>query len=229
MSDSDYINIIEKAVDLSDGTKSEYIRSLKKLLKDFDNSYVHISNIISQPEKFIECIEEGRTESTVYSILKAITALFKYSDMKDTHKEIHLKWKSYLHPYIQRSRDKWDNNIQSNRTKQCEITWPMINQISRTNPYSLEHVTIALYTIIPPRRQYDYWKLFIIRNDDDKRIMEKQKDTLTGYIDLTIAPCILTILRYKTYKTYKNWTKVLPEPLDKIIRNYLKNNPNFTI
>lgn len=225
-SNIEYIDVIKNAQKLTDDTKAQYISCLRKLLSDINET--RIANIISDPDTYIDKLILEKTNGSIVCIFKSIISIFKYSDLHTTHCHIHNKWKDALKPYLQVHNEKWENNIPSDRTIACEVTWKDIidkyNHISRTKPYSIEHVTLALYTIIPPRRQTDYWKIAIIRNENDRENIDKLS---TSILDMTLQPSELRVIKYKTHKFYNDWVKILPISLDKILRTYIANNINL--
>lgn len=222
----EYINIITSVQKLSDDTKAQYISCLRKLLIDVNET--SLAKIISNPDIYLDKLKHQKTNGSIVCILKSIIAIFKYSDLHTSHCHIHNKWKDALKPYLQAHNERWENNTPSQKTAACEVSWKDIidkyNKISQTKPYSIEHVTLGLYTIIPPRRQTDYWKIFIVRNEDDKNNIDK---LCSAIIDLTTQPAELRVMKYKTHKFYKDWVKTLPIPLDKILRTYITNNPQL--
>lgn len=207
---------------LSDSTKKQYTSALLALSKCIGHP---LYDIILSPKTFNKKITELPSCAVQACTIKAIIAVFKYGELGTTHTTIMQEWRNVLKPYLDGAKEKWDNNIPAARTEEGSMTWKQIidryNIISREKPFSLDHVTLAMYTIIPPRRQMDYWKVGIISNVDMK------KDAgWTGCLDLSSNPAKLTISQYKTKSTYDVWEKVLPKALDNIIRNHLTQYPN---
>lgn len=224
-SDQYYIDIISNS-SLSQSTKNEYINCLRYFIKEQNYKY-RISDMIKNPDNIHQIISKKTTANTV-CLSKSCIAIFKYSDLKDKHPEYHKQWKDIIYPYLIEHQQKWENNTPSKRTQNCDVTWKDIidsyNNISINKPYSIEHMTIGLYTIIAPRRQTDYWKLFIVKKKEDK---DNLPNDITGYIDLSEKPGILYVTQYKTKRFYNTWQKQLPDSLSKIIHQYIKNNPHL--
>ena len=145
-------------------TKDTYINHLNMWLK----FHPSLADIINQPETFVPLIDNGGlSESSKAAMHKAIIALLKHSGHKESHPDVYSKW---YNDYFQKSnaamKQKWNDFVQAPKTLEGAMTWRQIidkyNETSRNKPYSLEHLTIAMYTIIPPRRQRDYWKTALI-------------------------------------------------------------------
>lgn len=204
-------------------TKESYIKHLNMWIK------VHpkISDIINCPQTYVPMLDKRKlSDSSKAAMHKAIIALLKHSGIKVSHPEIYHKWyKDYFDESNSAMKKKWEDFVQSPQTLEGAMTWQQIidkyNIISRTSPNSLEHLTLAMYTIIPPRRQMDYWKTGIIRNEEERQLITNDK-TISGYVDLTISPACLTVLSYKTKKKYDIWKKELPPPLERIIRKHIQ-------
>lgn len=217
---------IIKTSNLEKTTQDTYIKQLNMWLRYSPC----LSDIINNPDTYVEALgKSGIEESSKWAMLKAIIALLKHSGLKDSHPSVYNKW---YHDHFDKSntavKEKWQEFTPSQKTLESAMTWKDIiakyNKISREKPYSLEHLTLALYTIIPPRRQRDYYRLAVIR-EKDKMDEVKRSPGVSGYLDLTISPAVLVVLTYKTKKLYKEWKKELPLPLDKIVRKYLERRP----
>lgn len=207
---------------LGEDTKKQYISCIERFLKEHPN--ISFTDVLCHPNKHIASLIQNKTTPIIICFIKSCLSLFRHSDLKETHCDIHKEWRQLFAPYSEKEKEKWESNIPSDRTMACNVTWSEIvssyNETAKNSPYSLEHVTIALYTLIPPRRQTDYWKVLIIRNEDDRK---KNNDDITGYLDMTTHPAQLSIVKYKTKKYYDIWKKTLPNIFDKILRKFIGN------
>jgi hypothetical protein len=77
-----------------------------------------------------------------------------------------------------------------------------LEKVGKWNVGTIEHVTLALYTMIPPRRQQDYWKLWIGPNPPTGT---------TGTIDLVKKT--IEVTDFKTVDKYQTFRKELPPTL----------------
>lgn len=223
MDDSSLYSVINEST-LSPSTKKQYAAALKELGKCTKRD---LYDIIMHPETYSD-IDINKTCAVKTCTLKAIIALFKYGSLGNTHPQTLEAWRNHLKPYIETAQQKWDNNVPAKRTTDGIMTWKDIvqkyNTVSKKDPFSAGHVTLAMYTVIPPRRQMDYWKLRLVKTDSEKKMILNDTN-VTGYLDLTVSPAKLTVTQYKTKSTYSTWNKILPLALDKIIRMHLNANP----
>lgn len=214
-----------KQAPIEETTKESYMKQLKMLQKYNPD----LGTLLMNPDKYGPLISEGERESTKAALFKVIIALLKHSGLKETNQELYYKWyKDYFNESNAVIKQKWAEYKQAPKTLEGAMTWQEIidkyNAVSREKSYSLDHVSLGMYTIIPPRRQRDYWKLLLIHNQNEKVILETDK-SISGYLDLTVSPALLVVMTYKTKKNYDEWRKVLPPPLDKIIRRHLQTRP----
>lgn len=223
------IEAIKKS-DLRKATKDSYIadiNTIKKYCKVTD-----ILEVIYNPEKYFPIIKESAILkrknkektgiSTVRTLVKTILAVLKHSKIKENNKELFCKWYC-IFLGISKDLDKiLDNNMQT-----CSsMNWADItSHCNKLEFGSLEHVVLSLYTLIPPRRQLDYWKILIV--DDDDGIHHDIHDIhhdihhdITGKVNLKTN--ILTIYHFKTNAKYNTWIKELPQELIDTIKTFLK-------
>jgi hypothetical protein len=113
-----------------------------------------------------------------------------------------------------------DNNVPTAAT---ELTWEqIIDARQQLKPGTIEHVTLALYTYIPPRRQQDYWKLQLqLQLSPNSSSSSTTATTPTGHLDLSATPPTMTITAFKTDDKYPAYTVVLPPTLVQAIKAYL--------
>jgi len=213
-------NAIQNTNEISQSTKKNYIGIIKKLEEYCNNDF---DQIIQNPEKFHDVIIQNCTKnkrnsnkssgaSTCREYINAIKAGIKYS--KFDNKKIEETWKNHY----QNLKIKVEQERNEKRKHEGNLSWKSIMEklyeLENKQYASLEHVTLALYTLIPPRRQLDYWKLYV-QNDEN--------DTLPEHYTGIIKPNgIIEVYQYKTAKTHGVFNKQLPEELLKIIKEYMK-------
>jgi hypothetical protein len=138
----------------------------------------------------------------------------KYTGIKENKPEYYRAWFKYFAELNKEMQKRADNNVAT----EASMLWSdILDCVERWKIGSLEHVTLALYTMIPPRRQFDYWKIWIKTKTDSF----DNKPNSTGMID--IKNKLLTVTEYKTKDTYDVFTKELPPILINTISKYRPN------
>lgn len=197
---------------IKDTTKTAYISDLNKIIR---YTSADLYDVIMNPDLYYSKIaEQTRARSTTRTLIKSLLACLKHSGIKSENKDAFDKWYKIFNSLTKEVEDSEDNNV----TKKNSMSWSTIlkkYEFIKTKSYaSLDHVTLAMYTLLPPRRQNDYWKLLVEPDDS--------KDS-TGYLDLSADKPYICVTEYKTASVFKEWKKDLPEELVQILKKYLKD------
>jgi integrase len=146
--------------------------------------------------------------STKRTLIKTILAILKFTNIKHENKEVFCTWYKEFVRITKILEDQQDNNVQ----KESSLTWTdVVSQYEKMPKGSLKRLTLGIYTLIPPRRQFDYWKLRIngeIIPGDTGKINFDNK-TIEVYV-------------YKTKDKYDVWKKDLPNLLIDDMKGYLE-------
>lgn len=225
MTNNELFAFINNAESLQETTKKSYIGLLNMLRKHNDNLW----ELINDPDKYGPIVVQSTCISTQTALFRVIIALLKHSGIKESNVDLYIKWyKDFFEQSNSVVKQKWEEFKQSPKTVEGAMTWQQIidkyNETARNKWCSLDHVTIGMYTIIPPRRQRDYWKMALIRNEHERKT-HLADPTISGYIDFTLSPTTMTVLTYKTQRSYDTWKKLLPAPLERIIKKHLATRP----
>lgn len=229
MKDSDYYQII-KSSDVVAGTKTTNILNLKKLARCVDKP---LEYIINNPDeiypKIAECFQKiNISDASLFTSIGSLMSLIKWSGIKEHQPDLYKKWsKKYFKPLSKCVSDFRESNMPTNRQKLSMIKWQTVvevyNQISRQNPYTMNHVFLSMCILLPVRRQADYSKIKLYY--DHKQQENNESNDETGWIDLFLEKPTISVIVYKTSKNYNKWTKELPDKLLKIIKKSLVKFP----
>jgi hypothetical protein len=218
--DQQYLQMISDADSIKPATKKTYISLLKSIVTALDKPLCEIMNNPCQSIKDIKSKFPVVSDHT--NKIKTIVSIMKHVKIKDDIPVLFEAWVREYKPLSDVVNAAWNNNEHTSRTKEAAMTWREIvnkyNEIAKAKPFSLEHVTLAMYVLIPPRRQEDYWKVSIGKNNKNHDI--------SGTLDITVSPPILTITKYKTAGTYNTWTKELPKSLEIVLKRFLATHPD---
>jgi integrase len=141
-----------------------------------------------------------------------------YSSLKFNQKKLYVTWYEYFIEVKHEIMNKTMNNEPTQRQIKAHIPWEDIIKIRDELPYgSMEHLLMSMYTMIPPRRQWDY---MCVRLYTSEKFRAKNTH---NYIHLGHpSGAYIQLSDYKTAKYTKNWWKPLPEELIAVIQASLK-------
>lgn len=213
----DIIKIINSA-DISETTKKSYIANINTIQKYCNNDSIDV--IIRNPTTYIPIINAKAFEnrkakhkdasSTKRTLIKTVLAILKYTKLKFENKEVFCAWYKEFINLSKIVEEQQDNNIQ----KESSLSWKhILEKYDTLQKGSIHRLTVGLYTLIPPRRQFDYWKLRIngeiMPGDTGKLFLEDKK---------------IEVYMYKTKDKYDVWKKDIPDGLYQDIKDYLGEN-----
>ena len=213
-------------------TVKSYLANLNTIQKYTKSDSLH--DIIYNPSKYYPLIEQGAkdgrrviregrdTDGTVRTLVKTILALIKLIKSNLDDDTVHKEWYARFADKTKALIEKADNNVPLSHN----MTWMQIRQqLSKWPIGSIEHVVLSLYVEIPPRRQQDYWKLYLCPPNKEKP--EKSVD-YTSYMTGTKGKegtqgtqGKLVVSVYKTADKYDEWSKDLPPSLLHTIQTYV--------
>ena len=153
-------------------------------------------------------------QSTIRSQVKTLIALMKYCGIKENEPQVYGAWYKYFDQLNKVMAEREDNNLPTDAT---DMMWEEI--VARRDLFksgSVEHVTLGLYTYIPPRRQTDYFRLA-----RSKAIYDCKPDENTGWLDTDVGR--LKVTQFKTRDIYSDFECDIPAPLLASIKLFLKD------
>lgn len=195
--------------ELSMNSKIRYNYALRKAMLITGKT---INNIVQSGELSLNELKYHIANDS--SVAVAITALIKAT--KDNPKLLTVL-KHVWYPALAQTNKRIRDSMKTMSPKQCKafIRWETVlmklRSLSRHAHASRDHVLLAMYSLIPPRRQLDYARVHIGFHPTD------------SYIDLTHG--IIHLTQYKTAKHMGPWSKKLPKQLLGIIRQSVASTP----
>jgi hypothetical protein len=224
-SDQEFFDLISHNALLKDTTKRPYISGLNTIkryvgntpLKDVfvdADTYYHIirSAALAKPRFAKERSPNGPFLS-LKTLLKTVLSVLKFSCVKMSKPDVYNRWHHYFGIVGKELEGLEDNNMATTRYMEWDDVLARLEWLSNNAYASLEHVTLAMYTLIPPRRQYDYFKLATDPLHDGEEC--------TGVLNLAIEPATMVIRMFKNVERRDTYTTELPDNLVQIITAYL--------
>jgi len=221
---NDDIRKLIKASTLKEMTQKSYLANLNTIVKYTQTSF---HNVILHPKQYYPMIEAGANEGrrvvrpgrdtvgTVRTLIKTILAVMKLMQIRES--DHGKEWYAYFSEKTDKLVEKADNNVPLSHN----MTWDVIRARLANWPVgSVEHAVLSLYVEIPPRRQQDYWKLWL-------GVPNKTEDH-TGYVVLKGSDPKIVVTVYKTSEKYEEWSKELPPILVHAIQAYLQKRAHVS-
>ena len=203
---------------LGENTKKAYI-SILNGIETVCKAKIDV--VINNPDKYYEVItEKCKQDSSCRNNIKVLLSLMKHSGFKEKSREVYNIWYKHFLNVSKKVTQAADNNVQTQKSLNWEDVLKLIdNQTMQINDINsngkLFKAVLGIYTLIPPRRQKDYWKICVV---NDAEVKSDKKDC-TGFL---YPDGLLEIHDHKTASDSKTpWKKELPPKLHDIIRDYL--------
>lgn len=221
--DAFYFDAFDKA-EISEKTRESYAYSLKRIQKYIPDKTM--SAILNTPEESYATLAQTiQNKSSLQTTVASVLAAFKHSDIKKDIPDLFRRWYSFFGPLAAEVEKKRESNIPTDKQEKSRVSWETVEEklttATKKERASREFLVLCMYTMIPPRRQEDYYQVYIYQDPNDA----SPKETHHAYIDLTVTPPILHVKDFKTASTMKAWTKEIPQRLLEEINTSLESNP----
>lgn len=233
--DEQYIALFRKS--LSEGSVRAYSSQIKRIKRIVEQARKHkdgvsMCQIIGNPKVYIPILERETKESERLQLVKTILAVMKHAGVKEYDCQhstsYYQQWYDVFEPLNKQFTEQRESNEPTERQKLALLDWkkdviPLYDQLSKTSYGSTEHILLAMYTLMPPRRQVDYHKVQVLDSNETVEGVLDLDSSLSGVLDLSKKH--ITIVQGKTISTYDVWTKELPNDLIRAIKASLRKQP----
>jgi hypothetical protein len=224
MDDEYFLKCIDRAAFISEGTKKSYMFVLRMFQNDVEKwtrKHPTLNDVVYNPETYKGMIAKYDSLHTQKSIVTAVLSVLKHTGIKRKNKKLFSRWYEIFKPITRQLREHERNHVASERQRSAIISWDDILRVRDNLTYgSDEHLLLSMYTIVPPRRQLDYYQIRVYSDPAEKPDRAQTHVHLAG----AKGPYIL-VTRFKTDKFYRPFYNKLPDELVKIIKQNLDNNP----
>lgn len=215
-----YVKIINDS-NVSIASKETYIYSLKRAEKATNMT---ISDVINNPDDSAAKLKAAIDHAPSLKLtIASILAVLKHSGLKQKDKALFNKWYRHYMPLLKIANDNRVNNVPSKRQLTAGIDWEVVHQMHeklKTTEYASDkHLLLAFYYLICPRRQEDYFEIFI------KKDIEQDDSAYGAVLDMTVARPVINVRTFKTAKTMQPWSKQLPKELVNILQANVEKRP----
>lgn len=216
-----FLNYINDNSFLQEATKVVYLNRIKKLNTIFR---VPIKVWLNQPDVYGPILkalhEEGKFTDYAYkNNLTAVLALMSYSHFKEQRTDTYNRWYFFFNMIKKRIFVQTINHLPSQKQIDATINWLDLikKRDSMQDKSGQDYVLMCLITMIPPRRQEDWFNVKIYNNPDDSW---KPKDFHHNYINIGFKDPYILLSHYKTSHAFGRWYKKIPDDLLHVLQAF---------
>lgn len=228
-SDDEYIKVLK--ANLSENSVKSYTSQMKRILRLLkpNNGTLNMCQVLHNPKQYVPLLEAKTTDMERLQLVKTILAVMKHAGVKEydcKHQTTYYQdWYSVFEPLNKKFMDQRESNEPTAKQKLSQLNWekdvvPKYEHHAKMQYGSYDHILLAMYTLLPPRRQVDYYKILIIDGVVSK---DTSDDTISGTLDTQAKK--IEVIKGKTIDTYQEWTKELSYDLMRAIKASLRKHP----
>lgn len=220
-SDEEYENDIKNSPFLRDRSKSTYIRMMQKMLHDTGAPSIH--DLLHNPGTYAEILKDSATtEEVLRTCMITILAFMKYSELKQRNYDLFIKWYTHYKNARRVIVKRILNHEPTSRQQHAHVPWEDVLKRYREMTYGTKaHLLMSLITLLPPRRQSDWYKVRVYASDD----VNFKPELGHNYINVNYVTPYILLTDYKTAKFFHRWYMKIPSRLLKIIKDSLNDHP----
>ena len=222
--DTRWIQSIDEA-DISDTTKSQYIRNLATLKKLANGRALR--DVITHPGAMKRRIESAYTSlQTRKAMMASIKALLKYNPEVADELADHVEhWNLMFRTTDRAIQERVATAEPTEREILNWVPWPDVlakeRELAATKYGSIDHLLLAMYCLIEPIRA-DFGHVRLVT---DAGMLDTIKHENFMYLSRKSGESQLVLHTYKTSKKYGRFQRTLPDPLVRVIIASLQDFP----
>jgi hypothetical protein len=215
-------NIINNNL-LKENTKTSYINCYYRICRELE-FYIMIE-ILNNPNIYCKKINNLTMFTEEYSkkIYVSLLSLMNYNNFKIYNRKIYNTWYGFFNTKKKMLYKKSLDQTPTERQKESYVPWEYIVEMrDKMNKIGKEYILMCILTMLPPRRQLDWFNIIVYNNHNKKWKPNKDQST-ENYINIGYENPYILLTNYKTSKFYGKWYKQLNEPLLTLLKtNYME-------
>ena len=218
-------DFITKSTIITKATKESYIYSIKRVEK---YTKTDIETALNDPETTFKTLETYIiNRASLKTTIAAILGVLKHSGLKTKNKKLFNRWYKLYTPLLKEAADDRLNNRASNRQLNSNIRWEQVldkfKDLLNTDPGGRDTLLLGFYVILKPRRQEDYFQIYIYSKSLKKIPKLEELKERPAYIDLKTNTLVINL--FKTAKSMPPFKKTIPDELLGLLAISLKLTP----
>lgn len=203
--------------------------SYKQYLGIYKKLNLNSPDDLRETDKIMKEITSKKTPNTQKNYLAAVVKLMRVAEMDDKH----------IKPFFDKMTEmieetkpspEWNEKQKANLMSLDEINKKRDDLIKGLTIFTsrenydklLNHMILSLYTLIPPRRNMDYFDMEIIKTPNE---IEPGKN----YLLWGRKQKQFVFQAYKTARKYGKQVEPIPDDLEMVITNYLKHREKIAL
>ncbi len=241
LSDSKVFDLINSNTELSDLSKKSYACTIKKIIAivEYNDSdlvklkkkgtiieigrKMNVFSVINNPKKFIPIFKKAipmkRTYTSCVSFILTVSKYCKTCNQTNIN-----LWREEYTEQMNEVHDIRTSGLMNADKADSHIEWSEIIkkqiELSKKDYGSDILLLLSMYSLIPPRRLKDYYRVSICEDKIDCKV-----DKDESIINLSVEKPFIKVSDYKTAKSYGEWKCDLPKDLVDMIKYSLNENP----
>lgn len=224
----DLFKEIRETTTIKDNTKTSYINTYYRLsreLKHFD-----FNDIVQNPEKYANHIDDKYQGESRRKCYISILSLMNKNGTKAENKQLYSKWYDKFLVIKKELTNRFINQVPTEKQQEAHMQWEkIVERVSlMKDKKSQEYLLMCMITMIPPRRQMDWFNVTVHINKSDTWKPDKELIKV-NHINLGYKNPYILLSNYKTSKYYGRWYKKIPADLLKVLKNiFPRDKKNIT-
>jgi hypothetical protein len=223
----DYYELrMRKAPMISESSRKTYSCNIRRAVRVANVNTIH--DLLMNPEAHVQHMIVTETNlNTLISIFIAIITYMRVSGLKLSHMALYNVWYRHMMEARKKRNELLMNNVPTERQGRTQYPWDAIlekrDQVAKEHGKgSLEHLLLSMFTMVPPRRQWDYYKMRVYIDKDEEPLL----DHTHFHLDSRRHGAYMFVNEFKNAKFMGSFfNKEIPERLVKTIRASLKRWP----
>jgi hypothetical protein len=207
--------------DLSDKSKKAYGHALDRVLRV--TGAPTLRTALNAHADSIEALERGvENRKSLCGIVTALVTTMRLIKADTRATDVFLAWHDLQARLSAEITDRLESNIPTKKQRDGRVEWTAaleaLEKLGREQYGSVDHLLLAMFVGMPPRRQMDYMSMHLVHE------VPVDDGDMAAWL-LLEKPYTMKIRKYKTAKAYGDYVVDLPETLMDIIRASLAAAP----
>lgn len=224
-------DLLKKNTKLSDSSRKQYTSILKILNGGLELKSVNFLKQIKRIQEFMKDKSDNTKKSYYSAVVSILNPIKDVKGWKSTHK----KYEALMVEYKNKVMEVTQSNIATQKQDENWISYESIlktfddlkKKVAKIKKFDskdkyklmLDYMVLALYVLVPPRRNLDYTDMNVITTDKGIKNLPSTKN----YFDLNKKQFTFNV--FKNVRTYGAQILPVPKKLVSVIKKYLLVHP----
>ena len=219
MDNAYYLQFVTRSKFIKDNSKATYIANLKRISAAVCEAPLH--NILYQPDIYAPVLHDKvKSLDSIKALITSLLVVMRSSDIKFLYPHVYNGWYKAFKGVKQKLIKRFLDQKPTEKHVASFVPWETIIEArDKLTSGSKEHLLLSITTMIPPRRQMDWFKVRVYTGTADKPVHDH------NLIHIGHQRPFISLVDYKTAKFYKRWWKDIPDTLLDVLQHSLRLQP----